>query len=120
MTKISKWTLSIKDRSISPEWQAYCEKNVMKIMPPCIVFKLVFVAINLTGLFNDRLLSIPRAGISVISGALILICYCLSRKTGKFIFVRFFPVLYLLLNFLAVNALVYYAVSEEGTAAGRE
>jgi len=101
------------------EWQAYCEKSVMKIMPPVIVFHLAFAAVNLTGLLNDRLLSIPRASISVISCALTLICYFLSRKTGKFIFMRIFPVLFLLWHIVSINALVYYALSEEGTEAGR-
>ena len=94
MSKISKWTLSIKDRSISSEWQAYCEKNVMQIMPPLIGFHLVFVALDLTELFNERILSIPRASISVISCAVTILCYFLTRKTGNFIYMRFFPVVF--------------------------
>ena len=91
---ISKWTLSIKDRSMAPEWQAYCEKNVMKIVPPCIVFNLLFVALNLTGLLNDRLLSIHRASYSVISSFILIGLYFLSRTTGKFVFMRFLPVVW--------------------------
>jgi len=120
MSKISKWTLSIKDRSVSSQWQAYCEKNVMKLTPPCIVFHIGFVAVNLTGLLNDRLLSIPRASISVISFCLICSLYFLSRTTGKFVFMRCFPVLLQILHFVFSNALIYYALSEAGAEAGRE
>jgi len=117
---ISKWTLSIKDRSIAPEWQAYCEKNVMKIIPPCIVFHIVYLAVNLTGLLNDRLLSIPRASVSVISCSILSSLYFLSRITGKFGFMRCFPAVFLTFHFVISNALIYYALSEEGAEAGKE
>jgi len=112
MSKISKWTLSIKDPRISTEWGAYCEKQVMKILPPCIMFHAAFVAVNLTGLLNDRLLSIPRASISVISCSILLILYLLSRATGKFFFVRSAPALFQMFHYVIVNGLVYYALSE--------
>ena len=120
MSKISKWTLSIRDRSISSQCEAYCEKNVMKIIPPCIVIHLLFVAVNLTGLLNDRLLSIPRASISVISFCILCGMYFLTRITGKFVFVRCLPWVFQMYHFFAANALIYYALSEEGAEAGRE
>jgi len=120
MTKISKWTLSIKDRSISSEFDAYCERNVMKIIPPCIVIHLLFVAVNLTALLNDRLLNIPRISISVISCCLLCILYFLSRTSGKFIFIRCLPAMFQMFHYVCLNALVYYALSEAGADAGRE
>jgi len=120
MSKISKWTLSIKDRSISPEWQTYCEKNVMKIMPPCLIIHVVFLLSNLTGLFTDKLLVVPRIALSGTSVIISTSLWFLSKTTGKFFFMRCFPAIFLIYHFVTSNAFIYYALSDQGTEAGRE
>jgi len=40
--------------------------------------------------------------------------YILTKKTGKTIFMKWMPFLYILFQTIAVNFTIFYALSEEG------
>ena len=69
---------------------------------------------NLNSLYNEGFLSGQRT-IKSVGGLLILaIPYILTRKTGKAIFMKWMPFLYVLFRASMDNYILFYALSEEG------
>jgi len=109
---ISKWTLKINDVEIQKDFQKYAMDNVMNKMPVLIGFQVVFVIINVSNLFRENFVNVHIPAKSFVALLILVAPYILTKKTGKTIFMKWMPFLYVLFQTIAVNFTMFYALSE--------
>jgi len=68
----------------------------------------------LPALYNGGFLSAQRTAKSVAALFIMSLPYFLTKKTGKTIFMKWMPFLYVIYNISLANYIVFYTLSEEG------
>jgi len=75
---------------------------------------MVFITGNLAALFNGGILNYHRIFKSFMALVVITLPYMLTKTTGKTIFMKWMPFLYVLFQSSTINYIVFVALSEEG------
>jgi len=112
--RINKWTLRIKDPVIRKEFEKYAMDNVMNKMPVLIGFQGVFLILAVMNLFTVDFVKVHTLSKAAGSSLILSAPYFLTKKTGKTIFMKWMPFVIILFQTIAVNYILFYALSEEG------
>jgi len=112
---INKWTLKIKDVEIQKDFEKYVMESVVSKGPYWIGFEALFTLSALLGLLDDsNFLNYHRAGSGIGCLLTITIPYALTKTTGKTVFMKWMPLLFMLFWTSISNYIIFYALSEKG------